>query len=171
MIKKVNLGNDQSIELNGSFGWLLVYRAQFGHDILPDLMPALEGILGACVKILGAGEGKAFPKTMNEIVASLDEDALTDMWINLAGLEFTTILQIVWSMAKKADPEIEPIEEYFDQFESISLDTLLPAVFRLIIESSVSSKKAKSLLTMMNMTEKKIRSKSRKSSSPESKEG
>lgn len=37
------------VELNSSMGWFLIYREQFGHDILPDLMPAIDAVFGlAC---------------------------------------------------------------------------------------------------------------------------
>ena len=176
MIKKVNLGNNQSIELNGSVGWLLLYREQFGHDILPDLMPMLEGSLDAMVKAFNKEdqedeEDKKDPKsTAKDLVARIDDDILLDIWTSLSGFELTTLLQIVWAMAKKADPEIAPVEDYFDQFDSISIDKLAPAVFRTIVESTVSSKNARSLLKMIDQIRRINLSASKTSSSQALKE-
>lgn len=142
MIKKVTFSKGQSIELSSSLGWLITYKEQFGHDILPDIMPLIESGLTASIKILQTGSG-------GDLINSIDDEILTDAFINLSGLELTTILQIVWAMAKKADPDIDGPEDYFDQFERFPVDIILPVVVKLIVNSMVSSKNAKRLLMML----------------------
>lgn len=142
MIKKVAISKGQSIELSSSLGWLITYKEQFGHDILPDIMPLIESGLTASIKILQSGSG-------GDLISSIDDEILTDAFINLSGLELTTILQIVWAMAKKANPEIDSPEDYFDQFERFPVDLIIPVVVKMIVNSMVSSKNAKRLLMMV----------------------
>ncbi len=138
MIKKVTIAKGQSIELSSSLGWLIIYREQFGHDILPDLMPLIESGLTASIKLLQGGDA-------GNLLENIDDEILTDAFINLSGLEFTTIIQVIWAMAKKADPGIEGPEDYFDQFERFPLDLVIPAAVKMIVDSMVSSKNAKRL--------------------------
>lgn len=142
MIKKVAISKGQSIELSSSLGWLITYKEQFGHDILPDIMPLIESGLTASIKILQSGSG-------GDLISNIDDEILTDVFINLSGLELTTILQIVWAMAKKANPEIDSPEDYFDQFERFPVDLIIPVVVKMIVNSMVSSKNAKRLLMMV----------------------
>lgn len=143
MIKKITLNKDQSMELSGSVGWLMIYKERFGRDILPDIMPVLESGLTASVKMLQNGAGA------DNFIDSIDDEILTNMFITLSGFEMTTALQIIWAMAKKADDDIPGPEDYYDQFEVFPLDKVLPVAINLIITSMVSSKNAKSLLTMV----------------------
>lgn len=143
MIKTITIG-DQSVELNSSAGWLYVYKERFGHDILPDLMPVIESVLEMSVRILGNIEGDEID--IANVIGSLDSDILSDIIINLAGAEVTTLLNIFWALAKKADKTIEGPEDFFDRFEVFPFDEIVPDVFRMIVESSISSKNAKSLL-------------------------
>lgn len=144
MIKTITLGN-HPVEVNSSMGWLYVYRNQFGHDILPDIMPLLEAVL--------AGMGDVFTTikdkediTVNDAVKIMDSDAVVDMFIKLAGMEFTTLLNILWALAKNKDPHLPAPERFINQFDCLPVDELAPALAYLIIESSTSSKNLKSLL-------------------------
>ena len=160
MIKKVNISKGQSIELSSSLGWLLIYREQFGRDILPDIMPLIESGLTAAIKVLQNG------KTEN-LIDNFDDDILTDIFINLSGIEFTTVLNIIWAMAKKANHDIDAPEDYFDQFETIPLDVIIPVVVKMIINSMVSSKNAKRLLMMVKSQSQSISMKSSSQASTE----
>lgn len=153
MKKVIELNESHSIELDASVGWLIVYRSNFGHDILPDIMPIIESFMGIAVEILQKSTAKNNKKkneiSISEIMSILDDDMVSDIFINLSALETITILQIIWSMAKKADKSILSFEEYFDQFDLFPMDMVIPEAIKLIIESSISSKKATSLLTML----------------------
>lgn len=155
MIKKININKSQSIELSSSLGWLIIYREQFGHDILPDIMPIIESGLTTAVKVMqNSDEGEV------SIIDNLDDTILTDAFISLSGLEFTTMLNIIWAMAKKADSDIESPEDFYDRFETLPLDNILPVVIKMIINSMVSSKNAKRLLGMMKDLNQSISTKS-----------
>lgn len=154
MIKAIKINKEQSVTLNGAAGWFLIYREQFGHDILPDLMPMLEGVITAGISLLNNADGGKIT------VESFDNDVLMDFFMNISGLEATTILQIIWAMAKKADDDIAPPEIWFDQFETFPLDVVAPKVFRLILDSSVSSKNVKRLMNVLKTTAGSLSSKS-----------
>ena len=153
----------QPVELNSSAGWLFVYREQFGHDILPDLLPLLEAALDAIINSLQGVEDTTELDT-GKLLQSLDEDTIQRILISLSGLEVTTLLNIVWSLAKNADDDIDAPRKWINSFDNFPLDVITPQVFTLIVESSISSKKAKALLAKT----KKKKSTSTDSSSPDS---
>lgn len=146
MIKTIKINKEQSVTLNSAAGWLFVYREQFGHDILPDIMPMLEGLLTAAINTLKNAEGNKLT------IEAVDNDVLTDFFINISGLEAVSILQIVWSMAKNADDDTAPPEIWLNQFDVFPFDLIMPKVFRMIIDSSVSSKNARRLLDLVKET-------------------
>ena len=93
MIKTVKINDNCEIELSNNIGWALEYREQFGHDIVPDLLP----VVSAVVSFLGEADLKKFD------IKKIDKDILQDALINLAGLQFVDFLNLVWAMAKTAD--------------------------------------------------------------------
>lgn len=143
MKKSITLG-DRSVELNSSIGWLYVYRETFGRDILPDIMPALQAVLTLGVEIMKeAADGKI---NINDVLGHLDDDTLDTLSVTLSGLEFTSVLNIVWAMAKNADSSIPAPREFFNEFDCAELDKVLPEVLQMVIKSSVTSKNAIRLL-------------------------
>lgn len=145
-MKKVITMDDRSVELNSSIGWLFVYRETFGRDILPDVMPALQALLTVGVEIMK--EAKDGKLEIEDVIKHLDEDTLDTLGLTLSGLEFTSVLNIVWAMAKNADDKIPAPKEFFNSFETFELDKVLPEVLQMVIKSSVSSKNAMTLLQM-----------------------
>ncbi|MFA6816537.1 MAG: hypothetical protein WCS73_09620 [Lentisphaeria bacterium] len=153
MRKKIEIDDNHSIELNSSMGWLFIYREQFGRDILPDLLPALETILEllkSCVKDISAdGTG-----TID--FSAIDDDTISSAIIALSGAEIVTVLNIAWAMAKNADKSTGTPEEWADQFDCFPLDLILPEIMKIVISSSISSKNAKRLLTLTAKVTKSI---------------
>ena len=142
MIRTIQIGG-QTVEINSSAGWLYSYRNRFGHDILPDIMPILESVLNAVASIAEESKGEFSDET---ILSAMNNDALVDAFIKMAGMEVVTVFNIFWAMAYNADKSIKGPEEYFNEFETFPLDTIVPEVFKAIVESSVSSKNAQRLL-------------------------
>lgn len=143
-MKKTIMIADQSVELNSSAGWFYDYQEEFGRDIMPDLMPILEGLLGTLAELQESGE--------NEIV--LTDEVVAKIIDALALAEVTTIFNITWAMAHNADEKIPRPRKWINQFESFPVDEVVPELIRLILESSVSSKNAKSLLEKMDTMKK-----------------
>lgn len=150
MIRKIEFEN-QSIEIESSAGWLYAYRRQFGHDILPDVMPVIESILKAIAGVVESSGGVFNEKTIAEAV---ENDSLIDAFVKMAGMEVTTVFNIVWAMAYNKDKTISGPEEYFNEFEIFPIDIVLPEIFMAVVDSSVSSKNAQRLLTAIKSTAK-----------------
>lgn len=150
MIRTINL-EDHPIEVNSSLGWFYIYQRQFGHDILPDIMPLAEAVIAGSGDILNAmidsGDGH---KTINaeNMLELMNADSIVDMFIKLSGMEITTILNIFWAMVKNRDPVSTPgPEQFVNSFDRLPLaDELAPALFYIILDSCASSKNARSLL-------------------------
>ena len=138
MIKEINISENQKIKLNASLGWVLRYRAQFGHDILPDLLPMLESglvLVGGAMEESGELEWRKL----------LEFDTVSSAMISFAGAEFTTALNIIWAMAKNADDSIPAPFEWANQFENFPLDKIVPEVLDAVINTVVSEKNRKRL--------------------------
>ena len=143
MEKTINIG-DKAVRLNNNIGWALAYRDQFGQDIVPALMPLLAGALDLISGLLNE-TGKAKDITVEDLLAVLDGDTLTDALIHLGGLELTDLVNITWALAKSADPETPEPKEWVKDFDTFPLDEIAPAVFGLITKGLVSSKNLKRL--------------------------
>ena len=138
MIKEINISENEKIKLNASLGWVLRYRAQFGHDILPDLLPMLESglvLVGGAMDESGELEWRKL----------LEFDTVSSAMISFAGAEFTTALNIIWAMAKNADESIPAPFEWANQFENFPLDKIVPEVLDAVINTVVSEKNRKRL--------------------------
>lgn len=142
MIRTINI-EGQKADINSSAGWLYVYRNQFGHDILPDLMPVIESVIGAIASVLEESGGVFNEKTLAK---AMNNDALVDAFIKMAGMQVLTIFNIFWAMAKNADGTIPGPEDYFNSFDRFPVDEIVPELFYAIVDSSVSSKNATRLL-------------------------
>ena len=117
MIKTINIG-EKEVKLSNNIGWAMEYRGQFGHDIIPDLLPVISAVI-ALVK--EAGTKPDFKKVDTEVI----QDAL----INLAGLQFVDFINLIWALAKTADESIEEPRKWVKQFEK-KRDPILPTAPR-----------------------------------------
>lgn len=141
--------NDRPIELDSSLGWLYIYQRQFGHDVLPDIMPLAEAVLAGLGDVLTAVTDEGGGKTMavEDALRLMNSDTIIDMFIKLAGMELTTLLNIFWAMVRNKDPNLPDPQKFVNSFDRLPLvDELAPALFYIIIDSSTSSKNAVSLL-------------------------
>lgn len=136
MIRTVKVNNSVSIDLSNNIGWAIEYRDQFGHDIIPDLLP----IVSALISFIGEVSAKDFD------IRKIDKDTLQDALINLAGVQFVDFLNLVWAMNKTADPATPLPKAWAKQFDDgFYLDTVAPDVFNLLVTGLVSSKNLQSL--------------------------
>ena len=161
---------DHPIEIDSSLGWLYRYREQFGHDVMPDVLPLAEAILAGLGELFGEVviDGDAKYLDVSKVPELMDSDVMVEMAVKMAGMEFTTITNIFWAMAKNADNSIKPPEVFINQFERFPMDEVAPGLLYAIANSSMSSKNSASLLAKMR---DKIPSLSMWSQSPESTEG
>lgn len=133
MIKTIKINDNTELTLSNNIGWAMEYREQFGHDIVPDLLPVVSAVISLLDEIPQDKKGKIDLKHVNK-------DVLQDALINLAGLQFVDFINLVWALAKNADDKIPEPKKWVKQFDTFPLDIIAPEVFKLIVEGFVSSK-------------------------------
>ena len=143
MIKTIKLGKETELALSNNLAWAMIYKDQFGHDIVPDIMP----VLSAVMKLLGEMQGK-------EDLAGLlkNSDVVDEALIELCSVQFVDFLHLIWAMAKANDDNIETPEKWVRQFDEFPLDIVAPAVLDLLTKGLVSSKNLKSLRNIPKAT-------------------
>lgn len=158
----------KSVRLSNNLGWVMEYRDQFNHDIIPTLMPMLAAVLdvlGGVVETVGKTKEVGF----DDLIKAVNSDKMLDALIHMSGLEFVELINIIWAMAKAADESIPEPREWVRQFNSFPLDDITPVVFRLIVEGVMSSKNVKRLEGLIKALQP-TKSGSTSSSSPEQSE-
>lgn len=140
MIKTIKISKDKELTLSNSLAWAMIYKDQFGHDIVPDIMP----IVSAIAKLFGELQ-KNSGQDMTALLKNLDGDVLQSAMIELCAVQFTDFINLVWAMAKANDDDIETPEKWARQFDTFPLDIIAPAVFELMTKGLISSKNLKSL--------------------------
>lgn len=143
MIKTIKISKDKELTISNNLAWAMIYKSQFGHDIVPDIMP----IVSAVTKLLGE-LGKMAGKDMAEVLKDLDGDTIQSALIELCALQFTDFINLTWAMAKANDDDIETPDKWVRQFDHFPIDVIAPAVFDLLLKGLVSSKNLKSLRTI-----------------------
>lgn len=143
MIKTIKISKDKDLTISNNLAWAMIYKSQFGHDIVPDIMP----IVSAVTKLLGE-LGKMAGKDMTEVLKDLDGDTIQSALIELCALQFTDFINLTWAMAKANDDDIETLEKWVREFDQFPVDIIAPAVFDLLLKGLVSSKNLKSLRTI-----------------------
>ena len=129
---------EKEVRGNNRAGWTITYRDQFGHDIVPTLMPLFAGALDV-VSGLIKQTGKDNVE-IADILAIADGDALINAFIHLSGFEFVEILNITWAMAKEADESIPEPKTWIRSFEEFPIDVVVPEVIKLTFKGMCSSK-------------------------------
>lgn len=166
MEKTIKIGK-KSVKLNNNVSWAIVYRDQFGRDIIPTIMPLFASALDIISGIINE-TGKTDDIELTDLAKLADGDSLLNAAIHLGGFEFTDLICITWALAKCADEDIPAPREWIEQFETFPVDVVAPEVFSLIFKGVVSSKNLKRLEDL----KKRIQptSISTQSSSPDSNE-
>lgn len=146
MEKTIKIGN-KNVRLNNNVSWTIEYRDQFGHDILPTIMPALASILDIVSGVINS-TGKIDKIEVEEVLKAINGDTLTDAMIHLSGLEFVDLFNIVWALAKAADEDIPDPKTWAKSLEYFPVDVVAPPVFELVFKGMVSSKNWKRLMSL-----------------------
>ena len=143
MEKTIKIGK-QEVRLTNNVSWAITYRDQFGHDIIPTLMPMLAAVLdivSGMIDEVSVG-GKV---EVTDLLRNLDGDKLFDAVLHLSGLEFVELINITWAMAKAADDDIPDPKTWVKGFNEFPVDKIAPEVFSLAFKGLVSSKNLKRL--------------------------
>ena len=147
MIKTVKFGKNEII-LDNNIGWTMVYRDQFGTDIIPSIMPILAGMVDI---LSGVAEDIGGKKEIGiEMLGELSESGkLEEAIIKASSAEFVDFINITWALAKNADDNISDPREWVKQFDEFPVDVIGPEVFKLIFKGMISSKNLKRMNAAM----------------------
>lgn len=141
MEKTIKIGKKE-VRLSNNFSWAMIYRDQFGHDILSTLTPMVAAALDVASGFLNeiSTDGKV---EIEDIVSALDGDKFTDAVVHMSGFETVEIAYITWAMAKACDDDIADPKTWIRDFDVFPLDTVVPEVFSLALKGLASSKNLK----------------------------
>lgn len=128
MKKTITIDGKKAFKINTSNRWLRIYRDNFGHDILPDMVPVIDTGLGLIAGIVNGG--------------NIDLDEIES---NFYALEMVTINNVIWALAKNADDSIPDVEEWEDQFDKWTYDELVPQIIETLAQTYITEKKLKLL--------------------------
>jgi len=113
-MEKILIIDGRQVKFKSTGAFLLRYKAQFGRDALQDIL-----------KLQGAIDNK------NQIK-------------NIDALDLEVFYNLVWTLAKTADPSIPPPLEWLDEFSEFPLIDIIPEIVDMIfscLTSTVESKK------------------------------
>ena len=140
MVKTIKISKDKELTLSNNLAWAMIYKSQFGHDIVPDIMP----VISALAKLFGE-LSKYSGEDVATLLKKMDGDVIEDALIQLCAIQFTDFVNLVWTLAKANDDDIEAPDKWVRQFDEFPLDIIAPAVFELLTKGLISSKNLKSL--------------------------
>lgn len=98
MEKTITIGN-KDVRLCNNVSWAIIYRDQFGRDIIPSLMPMLAGVLDIFAGLINE-TGKTDEISLGDLAKLADGDALINAMIHVGGFEFVDLIKITWALAK-----------------------------------------------------------------------
>ena len=130
---------EKEVKVNNRAGWTITYRDQFGHDIVPTLMPLFAGALDVISGLIKE-TGKTGNIEITDILAMTDGDALINAFIHLSGFEFV---------------EIPEPKTWVRSFEEFPIDVVVPEVIKLAFKGMCSSKNLERLRTISDSMAKK----------------
>lgn len=143
MEKTIKIGKKE-VRLSNNFSWAMIYRDQFGHDILSTLTPMMAAALDVASGIISEAstDGKI---EFTDLISVLDGDKFIDAVIHMSGFESVEIAYITWAMAKACDDDIPDPKTWIRGFEVFPLDVIVPEVFSLALKGLATSKNLKRL--------------------------
>lgn len=152
MEKTIKIDEKNSVRLSNNVGWLLAYRDQFGVDIVPALVPVLNAVIEIYAEI---AKQTGDLKTAADIFTKIDTETIQGAILELAGVQITDLVNVVWAMAKAANEDIDEPRTWVRQFETFPLDVIAPAVLELAVRGLISGKNSTRLLDALKVVEPK----------------
>lgn len=161
MEKIINIG-EVEVKLSNNIAWTMEYRDQFNKDVMETLMPLITSMIETVTTIINES-GADGEININGIAEAIQGRAF-DITLPLSQLGFTdSIINVVWAMAKAADPSIEPPKKWVRQFDTFPLDEVVPEVGQMILAGFASSKNLERLRNLGKTMTKKTQPKKAKS--------
>ena len=146
MEKTIKLDSKTSIRVSNNIEWALIYKDQFGRDVLPMLIPVANTFIELAVSMMKSTDGKALEQgKIGDAIKGIDVSDVQSALYSLAGLEFTDILNITWAMAKAADETIEEPRVWVRSLTSFPVDAVVPVIFDMNLQFLTTTKNYKRL--------------------------
>lgn len=156
MEKIISIG-DVEVKLSNNVAWTMEYRDQFNKDVMEATMPLITSLIETVSTVVSESE-KDGQFDYKDIAEAIQGRAF-DITLPLTQLGFTdSVINIVWAMAKAADPSIAPPKQWVRQFDTFPLDEIVPAVGELVLKGFASSKnleRLRSIVKTITQPEKK----------------
>ena len=147
MEKIIKIG-DKEVKISNNVAWTMEYRDQFNKDVLEAIMPIATSLIETITTIINES-GMDGEIDIKSVSAALEGKSF-DITLPLTQLGFTdSIVNVLWAMAKAADPTIEPPRQWVRQFEIFPLDEIVPQVGEMVLSGFTSSKNLARLRKMM----------------------
>ena len=147
MEKIINIG-DKEVKISNNVAWTMDYRDQFNKDVLEAIMPIATTLIETVTTIIN-DSGMDGEIDIKSVSAALEGKSF-DITLPLTQLGFTdSIVNVLWAMAKAADPTIEPPRQWVRQFETFPRDEIVPQVVEMVLSGFTSSKNLARLREMM----------------------
>ena len=138
MEKIIKIG-EKEVTLSNNVAWTMEYRDQFNKDVLEAIMPIATSLIETITTIINES-GMDGEIDIKSVSAALEGKSF-DITLPLTQLGFTdSIVNVLWAMAKAADPTIEPPRQWVRQFEIFPLDEIVPQVGEMVLSGFTSSK-------------------------------
>lgn len=146
MIRTIEIGNKE-VRLSNNIGWTMIYKDQFGHDIVSSLTPMLAAGLDLVSGFLSDVDTSK-PVDAVDILKKIDGDVLIDAMAHLAGVELVDLINITWAMAKAMDDDLPEPKRWVKDFDEFPVDIIAPEVAKLAFKGMVSTKNLKRLMSL-----------------------
>ena len=146
MEKIISIG-DVEVKLSNNVAWTMEYRDQFNKDVMEAMMPIMTSLIETVSTVINesGANGKVDVYTISDAL----QGRAFDITLPLTQLGFTdSVINVVWAMAKAANPSIDPPKQWVRQFETFPLDEIVPEVGQMILSGFASSKNLERLRTM-----------------------
>lgn len=113
-MEKILTIDGRQVKFKSTGAFLLKYKAQFGRDALQDIFRLQNAI-------------------------NTDTNEIKD----LSALDLEVFYNLIWTLAKTADPSIPPPMEWLDGFSEFPLIDIIPEVVDMIFSCLQSTAKSK----------------------------
>lgn len=127
-------GKEISFKANASLSY--VYKNQFNKDLLTNFMPLFSDILKGLDDIFEKIQNKSQSKKSDDIKPS----NIAEILENVYSLELVDIQDVIWAMAKVANPDIKEPEIWYAQFEEFEIIDVAIQLAPVLLNSMVSKK-------------------------------
>ena len=138
MEKIIKIG-DVEVKLSNNVAWTMEYRNQFNTDVMEAIMPVITSLVESVSAII-SDSSKGGQIDIYDVADAVQGRAF-DITLPLTQLKFTDVfVNVLWAMAKAADPTIEPVDKWVRQFDTFPLDEIVPVVGDMVLKGFASSK-------------------------------